>query len=70
MRSTGRSASDCEWSGVSITTSCAPMPFILSYRPSPRRSSCPSIWSAGNLFGTTRTVQPPVFAGLPSGRTA
>src|SRR5271155_5719241 len=43
-------------------TSCAPTPFILSNRPSPSRSKSPSMPSAGNLLGTTRTVQPGVFA--------
>ena len=42
--------------GVSMITSCAPMPFIRSNMPSPSRSSVPSTCSAGNLFGTTRSV--------------
>src|SRR5271163_2190 len=45
-----------------MITSCAPTPFILSNRPSPSRSKSPSMPSAGNLLGTTRTVQPGVFA--------
>src|ERR1700730_1302263 len=48
-----------------MITSCAPMPFILSNRPSPSRSSSPSMPSAGNLFGTTRMLQPGVLAPPP-----
>src|SRR6266851_3885774 len=44
--------------GVSITTSCAPIPFIKSYTPSPRLPAPPSIRSAGNLLGTPRTRHP------------
>src|SRR5215831_19958528 len=51
-------------------TSWAPIPFILSYRPSPRRSRSPSIWRAGNLLGIARTLQPIVLGGVDSGRTA
>ena len=58
-------ASVCEWSGVSMMTSCAPMPFIRSNSPSPSRSSVPSTRSAGNLLGTTRTSHPPVLPGVP-----
>src|SRR5437773_276372 len=29
-----------------------------SYNPTPTRPRSPSTWSAGNLFGTTRTVRP------------
>src|SRR5271168_1095333 len=61
----GSVASVAAWSGVSIITSCAPTPFILSNNPSPSRSSSPSIPSAGNLFGTTRMLQPAVFAAPP-----
>src|SRR5205823_2930482 len=53
-----------------MMTSCAPMPFIRSNIPSPWRSNCPSTWSAGNLFGTTRTSQPGVFGALPFWRYA
>ena len=42
----------------SMMTSWAPMPFILSYMPSPWRFSSPSMPSTGNLLGTTRTRQP------------
>ena len=41
-----------------MITSCAPMPFILSNMPSACRFRLPSMPSAGNLFGTTRTVHP------------
>ena len=44
--------------GVSMITSCAPMPFILSNSPSPCRSRLPSTRSTGNWFGITRSVQP------------
>src|SRR5207247_1169551 len=57
-------------SGVSITTSWAPTPVILSKRPSPDGSRSPSILSAGNLFGTTRYVQPGPFGSLPGRRSA
>src|SRR5260370_21846649 len=61
----GSVASVARWFGDSITTSCAPIPFILSKRPSPSRSSSPSIPSAGNLFGTTRILQPGVLGPPP-----
>src|SRR6266508_921442 len=48
-----------------MITSCAPMPFIRSYMPSPARSSVPSTCSAGNLFDTTRSSHPGVFGALP-----
>src|SRR5712692_9791034 len=48
-----------------MTTSCAPTPFILSNSPSPSRSSSPSMPSAGNRFGTTRSFHPGVFAPPP-----
>src|SRR5208337_2247543 len=51
--------------GVSIITSCAPIPFILSNSPSPSRSSSPSIPSAGKRFGTTRMLQPEELALPP-----
>src|SRR4051812_33665459 len=41
-----------------MITSCAPTPFIRSNMPSAWRSRLPSIISAGNLFGTTRTRHP------------
>ena len=53
-----------------MITSCAPMPFILSYMPSPWRFSSPSMPSTGNLLGTTRTRQPGWFAPPPAGRPA
>ena len=56
--SSGRSLNDWLWSGVSMTTSWAPMPFILSYSPSPTLSSSPSMTRAGYLLGTTRRLQP------------
>src|SRR5713226_6218222 len=61
----GRVASVARWFGDSITTSCAPIPFILSKRPSPSRSSSPSLPRAGNLFGTTRMLQPGVLGPPP-----
>src|SRR5262245_32755736 len=48
-----------------MITSCAPRPFMRSKSPSPRRSSAPSTFSAGNLFGTTRTSHPGVFGEPP-----
>src|SRR4029453_2732797 len=36
----------------------------------PRRSGVPSIISAGNLFGMTRTFHPGVFGAVPERRTA
>ncbi len=56
-------ASVLPWSGVSMITSCAPMPFIRSNSPSPSRSRFPSTCSAGNLFGTTRRSHPGPFGG-------
>ncbi len=53
------------WVGVSMMTSCAPIPFIRSNRPSPSRSRLPSTRSAGNLLGTTRTSHPSLFGGDP-----
>src|SRR5258706_346233 len=41
-----------------MITSWAPMPFILSNNPSPCRLSSPSMPKAGNLLGTTRSIQP------------
>src|SRR3954463_1265791 len=41
-----------------MITSCAPTPFMRSNMPSAWRSRLPSIISAGNLFGTTRTRHP------------
>src|SRR5436190_793904 len=41
--STGSVASEAEWTGVSITTSWAPTPFIRSKSPSPAGSSSPSL---------------------------
>ncbi len=58
------------WSGVSTTTSCAPMPCIRSKIPSPSRSSSPSMPSTGNLLGTTRSDQPGWFAPDLAGRPA
>ncbi len=55
------------WSVDSIITSWAPMPFILSYTPSPSLLSSPSIRRAGYLFGTTLSVQPDIFGFEPSG---
>src|SRR5436309_4962122 len=68
--SSGRDAREAACSGVSITTSWAPTPVILSKRPSPDGSRSPSILSAGNLFGTTRYVQPGPFGSLPGRRSA
>src|SRR5271166_4445395 len=70
MRFSGRLASVASCSGVSMMTSCAPMPFILSNMPSACRLKLPSIPSAGNLFGTTRTVQPCESREAPLGRYA
>src|ERR1700688_1306492 len=61
----GRLASVELWSGVSMITSCARTPFILSNSPAPSRSRSPSMPSAGNLLGTTRMLHPGVFL-LPS----
>ena len=47
-----------------------PHPVHPVVEPLARGSSSPSIRSAGNLFGTTRTSQPGRFGGLPSGRSA
>src|SRR5205085_2874561 len=44
-----------------------PMPFIMSYMPKPVRSRSPSMPSAGNLFGTTRTHQPEALGAAPFG---
>src|SRR3954469_8947524 len=41
-----------------MITSCAPTPFMRSNMPSAWRSRLPSIISAGNLLGTTRTRHP------------
>src|SRR3954469_7158411 len=41
-----------------MMTSCAPTPFMRSNIPSAWRSRLPSIISAGNLLGTTRTRHP------------
>src|SRR5271167_3726871 len=46
------------------------MPVILSNMPSAWRFRLPSIPSAGNLFGTTRTVQPSVSLEALFGRYA
>src|SRR5271157_2295749 len=46
------------------------MPFILSNMPSAWRFRLPSMPSAGNLLGTTRTVQPPELLEAPFGRYA
>src|SRR5437867_10009223 len=54
------------WSGLSMITSCAPIPRIRSYSPTPLRPGSPSIIKAGYLLGTTRTVQPGVFGDVPS----
>ena len=70
MCSTGRSTRSRSWRGVSMITSCAPTPFIRSWTPIPLRSSSPSMRSAGNLFGTTRTSQPGRLGGPPPGRSA
>src|SRR5881296_561859 len=67
---TGSVASEAVCSGASITTSWAPTPFIRSKMPSPAGSSSPSIRSAGNLFGTTRTSHPGLFGALAAGRSA
>src|ERR1700687_3636550 len=61
----GSVASVAAWFGDSTITSCAPIPFILSNSPSPSRSSSPSMPSAGNLFGTTRMLQPGVLPPPP-----
>ena len=44
--------------GVSVTSSCAPIAFIRSNIPAPRRASCPSMRSRGCLSGVTRMRQP------------
>src|SRR5579884_158072 len=46
------------------------MPFILSNMPSACRLRLPSIPSAGNLLGTTRTVHPEPSCPEPLGRYA
>src|SRR5208283_5877195 len=46
------------------------MPFILSNIPSAWRFRLPSMPSAGNLFETTRTVQPSELLEAPFGRYA
>ena len=53
-----------------MMTSWAPIPLTRSNRPSPVRSSSPSIRRAGNLLGTTRRLQPGVSAGVPLERRA
>src|SRR3972149_7015114 len=53
------------WFGDSMITSCAPMPLILSYTPSPALARSPSILSAGYLFGTTLICQPDVLVLSP-----
>src|SRR3954468_13384856 len=60
-RFNGMVVSVSPWSGVSITTSCAPTPFILSNIPSACRSRSPLMPSAGNLLGTTRRFHPIVW---------
>src|SRR3989304_7266173 len=47
-----------------MITSCAPIPLILSYTPSPALARSPSTLSAGYLFGTT-LICPPAVLGLP-----
>src|SRR4051812_19095172 len=59
-----------EWLGVSMMTSWAPMPFMVSNIPTPWRFNSPSTCSTGNLLGTTRTDQPGPLAGMPWGRWA
>ena len=59
-----KSAQGRACSGVSETSSWAPIAFILSNMPAPRRSRSPSIRSRGFLSGVTRTSQ------APSSRTA
>src|SRR3989304_2940300 len=63
-------ARDRRWSGVSIITSWAPIPFILSNIPSPDLLRSPYIWRAGNLLGITRSVQPGVFGWVEEGLKA
>src|SRR5260370_888242 len=58
-------ASEAAWSGVSITISWAPTPFIRSKSPSPVGSRSPSIRSAGNLFAITRYDHPGSFGARP-----
>nr|ABK80591.1 putative galactose-1-phosphate uridylyltransferase [uncultured marine Nitrospinaceae bacterium] len=47
-----KSSSSVFWSGLSITTSCVPMPFILSYRTLVSCSITPSPVKARYLSGT------------------
>src|SRR5208337_2560755 len=70
IRFSERVARVASCSGVSMMTSCAPMPFILSNIPSACRLRLPSMPSAGNLLGTTRTVQPSELLEAPFGRYA
>ena len=70
IRFSGSVASVASCSGVSMMTSCAPMPFILSNMPSAERFRLPSMPSAGNLLGTTRTVHPCASRPVPFGRYA
>src|SRR5262249_24249995 len=66
----GSVARVARWSGDSMITSCAPMPLMRSYSPSPVGSSSPSIRRAGNLLGTTRTDHPGELGALLGSRTA
>src|SRR3954469_23562545 len=75
--STGSSASEVTGSGAFTITSCAPVAGRVAKRSTSPRPACrgssagPSpAPSAGYRFGTTRTVQPGVFAAPPDGRHA
>lgn len=50
--------------------SCAPTPFIRSWKPLARRPRSPSIRNRGATFGTTRTDPPGLFADDPGLRMA
>src|SRR4051812_23583763 len=75
--STGSSASEVTGSGAFTITSCAPVAGRVAKRSTSPRPACrgssvrPSpAPRAGYRFGTTRTVQPGVFAAPPDGRHA
>src|SRR5262245_21527223 len=58
------------WRGDSITSSLAPRGLIMSNIPTPSRTNSHSIRKYASGSGTTRTLQPGLFAIEPSGRNA
>src|SRR5688572_22503513 len=56
--------------GLSIMTSCAPRPAIAWYGESARRGISLTLARAGNLFGTTLTLQPGESARVEPSRYA